>query len=350
MRTNKEQMTSLERLMAVLSLKEPDRVPVIPAVRDFAIRYAGYKLSECTFEAEKFIDAQIKCLNDFGYDGIMSWGSFPPLEEALGSKFAIFEDSPPALKEPFMKSKKDMEKLPRLDGRKSGKILVVLKGITELKRRIGPNIPLYAWVSSPFRCACMSRGLETLYMDIIDDPDFVKKLVEYFVEPSVEYATALTEAGADMIMVTNPVANKSCISKKHYQEFVFPFTRKMFSALKEKGIKIIYHICGDWSDRLDLVLEEGAHVLHVDKIDLSEAKKIMGEKVCLMGNIRSVETMVQGTPTKVEEESYECIRKAGKGGGYILSADCLLPFNTPPENVRAMVDAAKKWGNYPLDL
>jgi uroporphyrinogen decarboxylase len=45
----------------------------------------------------------------------------------------------------------------------------------------------------------------------------------------------------------------------------------------------------------------------------------------------------------------ECILKASPAGGYILSSSNSIHSGVKPENFLAMVEAAKKFGKYPID-
>jgi uroporphyrinogen decarboxylase len=58
--------------------------------------------------------------------------------------------------------------------------------------------------------------------------------------------------------------------------------------------------------------------------------------------------MVTGTPEDVEREALECLRIAAPGGGYILATDHSLHDDIPTDNIRAYIEAAKKYGRYPL--
>ncbi len=64
-----------------------------------------------------------------------------------------------------------------------------------------------------------------------------------------------------------------------------------------------------------------------------------------MGGLNTL-TLLQGKPEDVEREAKECIEKAAKGGGYILSSGDAIPRNSLPSNIKAMVTSAIKYGNY----
>jgi uroporphyrinogen-III decarboxylase len=62
-----------------------------------------------------------------------------------------------------------------------------------------------------------------------------------------------------------------------------------------------------------------------------------------MGNVPVVPTLLRGTPGEVERKAIECADRAGKGGRYILGADCTSPRDTPPENMAAIFRVAQEF-------
>ncbi len=193
----------------------------------------------------------------------------------------------------------------------------------------------------------MLRGNGELYRDFYRDPEFVKDIIESSYEPCLAYGKALVDAGADMIYITNPTASADCISREHYEEFVHTSTKRMHKALKAHGAEIvIFHPCGRWHDRLDLLVEEEADVLHFDKVSIESFKSGFSEKCVYMGNVNTVDTLLNGTVADVKNETLNCLEKGAGGGRYILSADCIVPRDTDPENLNAMANVIEQYGKY----
>jgi uroporphyrinogen-III decarboxylase len=104
------------------------------------------------------------------------------------------------------------------------------------------------------------------------------------------------------------------------------------------------HVCGDVTDRLESLALTGVDCLSLDQIvDLGFARKVLGENICLMGNIDPTQTILFEKPEKVEEECRRAILKAGANGSFILSSGCLVPASAPPQNIQAMVRAASRF-------
>jgi uroporphyrinogen decarboxylase len=93
--------------------------------------------------------------------------------------------------------------------------------------------------------------------------------------------------------------------------------------------------------------DTGTDAISVDeKVDLARAKSLVGDKVCIMGNISPGVTLLQKTPKDVEEECKIALEKAMAGGGFVLASGCIVPAAAPGENIAAMVEAVRKYGFY----
>ena len=79
------------------------------------------------------------------------------------------------------------------------------------------------------------------------------------------------------------------------------------------------------------------------KMDIGEVKAVMGHRVALMGNVPPLDVGVRGTPEEVIDSARGCLDKAAPGGGLILSFGGGVSPGTPPENVDALLRAAREW-------
>ncbi len=91
----------------------------------------------------------------------------------------------------------------------------------------------------------------------------------------------------------------------------------------------------------------GVKVVELDHlVNLTEAKQHIGNQVILMGNLDPAELLLSGTPKQVEAAAKACIESVGADGRYILSSGCEIPPQAPLNNIRAMVTAAQKYGQF----
>lgn len=133
-----------------------------------------------------------------------------------------------------------------------------------------------------------------------------------------------------------------------YKEWAYPYEKRFFDKINDYAKKydgaVILHICGNTTKVLDLMADTGAPILEIDyKVDLAEARSIVGNRSCLLGNIHPIQVLLRGTPELVAEESRKCIESAGKDSGFILGSGCEVAVDTPLENTKAMVKAAREY-------
>jgi uroporphyrinogen decarboxylase len=338
------ELTSLERMMMALEGGEPDRTPVFPLVRDWCLRQVGFKVSEAMVSAEKHVFSQFYCVREFGYDAVRDFYGTHAESEAMGSRLKIPDDGPPSVAEFVVKDyDEDLPKLRIPNPWRDGRLPMILEGVKRLRELCGDTIPVVVYIQAPFRHASMLRGSNEIMRDTYKRPDRVKDLLEIATASQIVYGIACVHAGADFIFLSDPTSSGDAISVKTWEEFGFPYTSRVVGAIKKTGVKVILHICGDTSDRLESLARTGVDCLSLDsKVDLGYARKLLGGGICLMGNIDPNQTLVFKKPAEVGEESREAIRKAGSNGGFILSSGCGVPAVTPPENIRAMVRAARE--------
>ena len=93
-------------------------------------------------------------------------------------------------------------------------------------------------------------------------------------------------------------------------------------------------------------IASGAQVLEVDH--LTEPRKIKDAargKTCLLGNL-DTHLLAWGKPDDVEAARRELIAVWQPDSGFILGPGCAMGTETPAENIHALVEAAKKYGQY----
>jgi len=222
-------------------------------------------------------------------------------------------------------------------------IIRQLNVVKNLRKYIGTEVPIYANVQCPFRSAAMLRGMDNFLRDLYKNPKKAHELLEKTTQMAFLYGKGLVECGSDILMPSNPLASGDVISRDHYQEFVFPYDKRMVDSLREADIYSILHICGDVSDRLDLIADTGYDGVSIDSmVDLAYAKREVGDRICLIGNVDVFQPLTEGTPQEVVKKAEECIEAAGAGGRFMLSAGCEVVADTPEENLIALIETSKR--------
>jgi uroporphyrinogen-III decarboxylase len=110
--------------------------------------------------------------------------------------------------------------------------------------------------------------------------------------------------------------------------------------VKNHGGKMLVHICGDTSDRLDSVLDIGSDIFSIDyQVNLKKAKQIIDDKVTLLGNL-SPSVLYNGNPAVVKRACRTCIKNT-VGERFILGAGCDIAPGTSIENIEVWKDTTR---------
>jgi uroporphyrinogen decarboxylase len=187
----------------------------------------------------------------------------------------------------------------------------------------------------------------------MDDPGKVKACLEALTEGAIALGRAQAAHGVDAILISSAFAGGGFISPDHYREFVLPFEKKVVEGIKRAtDVPVYTHTCGRIGDRLELMAETGTSGIDtldpppLGNVELADAKRRIGDRLFIKGNLDPVNVMLQGTPDQVFDEARRCIEAAASGGGYILSSACSIPPHAPPANILKLHEALEMYGWY----
>jgi uroporphyrinogen decarboxylase len=287
------------------------------------------------------------------------------LAEACGCEVEYLTESAPVSHGPAIKSLDDLDKLEVPDPYKTHPLNENLKATRIIVQEIGDKAFIMGRADQgPFSLASMILGMEEFLFQLAlaqqirsgrgqpgqADPDLDKKLhrlLAFSLEVTTRYAYAQMEQGAHMTSIGESLSGPDVCSPKIYREFEWGYARKMVDRLKADNILLAYHICGDATAIVPDMVETGAAILELDyKADLRKVKEAAQGRTTVLGPIDPSAVMVLGTPALVDEKCREAIEILAPGGGFILGPGCALPPKTPPANIHAMIEAAKKYGVY----
>jgi uroporphyrinogen decarboxylase len=197
-------------------------------------------------------------------------------------------------------------------------------------------------------------GLDAVIGAIYDYPDLMEELlaVEHrrVIETTKRYLDApftidfLMIGASGLLTLSNPAL---------YRKFSLPTIQAVTRLCRQAGMPTMLHACGKskylvetFAAETDLSCFNPLEKPPMGDIELSEAKRIAGTKLALMGNLHTTDVMLRGTADDVVRESKKAIDEAGKDGGFILSTGDQCGRDTPDENIFAMIRTAREYGRY----
>jgi MtaA/CmuA family methyltransferase len=322
-------------VLAHLEGRPVDRLPLMPITMMFACAQIGARYRDYCTDYRVLVEAQIRTAETFGFDYVNTMSD--PAREAAdcGAVVEYFDNQPVALVEDRAlladKTKLASLKIPDLLG--GGRMHNGIKGVALHKERVGKDKMIEGWIEGPVAEGADLRGINTLMLDFFDDPAFVRDLFAFVVEMELRFAGEQLKAGADVIGVGD--AAGSLVGPEIYNEYVWPYEKKLVDGIHALGGKVRLHICGNTRRILEGMGKLGCDIVDLDWLaPLSEARQKMGSQAMLLGNLNPVTVLRNGDPAGVTAAVAECHRQAG--ARFIVGAGCEVPRDTPPENLRAL--------------
>lgn len=202
-----------------------------------------------------------------------------------------------------------------------------------------------------FQFSTYLRGYQKFFIDLIENPEWVKKLLEKVLEWSVERAKEVSKRDIDFYYISDDYGTQTdlMISPEMWRDLVKPGLKKIVSIPRSRGIPVRLHSDGYVWKLIPDFIEIGVSILNpINPMDPAQVKQKYGDKLVLHGTLDVQHTMPHGTPEDVKNEVIERMRTCGRGGGFIIAPGHSLTPDVPLENILAFVDAIHKYGKYPI--
>jgi Uroporphyrinogen decarboxylase (URO-D) len=187
---------------------------------------------------------------------------------------------------------------------------------------------------------------------LLEEPEKLKEQAQARVDEALSRAERIKKWGtmdgfclcSDYCFNDNPF-----LSPEMFDEFVTPYLTQLIAGYREMGFYVIKHTDGNIMPILDSLVSAGPHALHsLDPqggVDLAELKQLVGDKVCLIGNVNCA-LLQTGSDEEVVEDVKRALRDGMPGGGYIFGTSNCIYTGMGLERYELMLDIWRKAGVY----
>lgn len=224
----------------------------------------------------------------------------------------------------------------------------VIDAVASIRKALDGAVPLIGFSGSPWTLATyMVEGqggtdFLTIKRMAYARPDLLHHLLDITAQAITLYLNAQIEAGAQAVMIFDSWGG--ALSHAAYQEFSLHYMAKIVAGLtREREGRRVPSIVftkggGLWLESQAAI---GADALGLDwTVDIAEARKRVGDKVALQGNLDPA--ILLATPEAVEKEVAAILAGYGKGSGHIFNLGHGITQHTPPEHAAAMIEAVHR--------
>ena len=159
----------------------------------------------------------------------------------------------------------------------------------------------------------MLYGVEDSIMETYEDPEWVEEVLAMLQRKKLQYADSLEGCPYDILELGGGSASTTVISPRIFEEFVAPWDEPVIRRLHERGQRVVYHTCGGMMPILEQLAAMGPDALETftpaamgGDADLAEAKRRIGDKVCMIGGFDQGHHFVGCTPEETRKQVRRC--------------------------------------------
>lgn len=343
-------MKPLERVLAVLRLEEPDRVP------HFEWEHHSRTVHALTGGGDYFdlieqldIDAVMVApqyrFEEIGGDLIRDeWGAVRRCSEEGG---AIVVDD-----RAIIKTSDDLEQWEPPDPDDPFRYRTIQTAV----ERFGGERAIFLQIRDVWSPPRDYLGYVQLFIQLIDNPALVEDIVQKCVTHYIRIIERSAEMGINVVMSGDDIADNKgpMLSPEMWERIFIPHFQELVDAIHAAGLYYWKHSDGNMYDLLDSIVDAGAD--GIDPVDplggmeLRVVKDRYGQRTAIKGNVDQTDLLTNGSSDEIVEAVKRCIQDAGPNGGYVCSTSNMIHSGIDPERYLVMVNAIRKYGHYPLDM
>ncbi len=219
---------------------------------------------------------------------------------------------------------------------------------------VGDAMIVFPSILGPFETTWQVFGFNTFVRLLYQKPAFLEQVFKDRGDFIVAVAENMMNLGAEGIFILDDLGHKTgpLLSPTLFRRHIVPQLKRLTAKVHSYNGKVILHSDGNLYPILEDIINARIDALNPWEpsafMDIFKAKADYGDKLTLIGNV-PVELLSHGTAPEVEEYVKKLIRICAPGGGYIFSA-ANLTYSVTLTNYDRMIESAKRYGIYPINL
>jgi MtaA/CmuA family methyltransferase len=339
-------MNGYERITAALKGEKPDKVPVMLHNFLMAAREHGVTMEQYRNSPEVIAETFIAAIDKYKYDGILVDIDTVTLAGAVGVHVDFPVNDAARSHDGNIVDLEDVFKLKPAKVGDYKYIQVWLEAVRLLKDYFKNEIYIRGNCDqAPFSLASMMRGAQPWMLDLMmGTEEQISFLLEYCTDATSQFIKLMSQTGCDMVSNGDSPAGPEMISAEMYAQYAMPYSKRIVEVAHREGLAYALHICGNTDVILEHMKMTGADAFELDyKTDISKIYNLFHNSSTFIGNIDPSGVLALGTVDEVRNKTLELLNFYKNSNRFILNAGCAIPPTTPPENLKIMIETARKF-------
>lgn len=339
-------MNGHQRITAALRGETTDTTPIMLHNFMMAAKEYGVTMEQYRNDPKIISKALIASVEKYKFDGVLVDIDTVTLAGAVGVPVDFPVNEPARTYQGNLNDIADVKLLKPANIENYKYIQVWLEAVRLLKEHFKDEIYIRGNCDqAPFSLASMMRGTQNWMLDLmIAEEKQIVELLEYCTEASSQFIKLMSQTGCDMVSNGDSPAGPEMISPDMYEKYALPYEKRIIDVAHTAGIPYTLHICGNTEVILEKMLKTGADAFELDyKSDTQKVFDLYHNKATLIGNIDPSGILALGTVDDVKHKTQELLNIYSASNRFILNAGCAIPAETPPENLKAMIEVARNF-------
>lgn len=335
-------MNSLERIRAIIEFQPTDRPAVAPEVIAVTATAAGAPVRDYVRSGAVIAECQAALQRRIDSDVVFAVADLCVEAEALGCPVEFPDDNYPSVTAPVLAPPYRMDRLAIPDPRRDGRMPEALRAVRLLKEIYGGRVPVVANAIGPITLASRIMDVEKMLYMIVDEPERFRDILSFCLRVSTAFAEEQARAGADGIMVFDPMASATVLPPKVFRQFEAEPVRALFAAVRAIKPDIItwYSVAGPAQTNPALMTVVAADITTVDYLAPIETAMRYAASTVINGNLMPA-LFLEGEERAIYSQARALLAATREKERFILGSGCEIPLNSPVENIAALGRAAR---------
>ena len=290
-------------------------------------------------------EVTLQPIDRYGLDAAILFSDILTVPDAMGLGLRFVENEGPKFERPL----RDEVAVQRLEVPDMAKLQYVFDAVTQIRKSLNGRVPLIGFAGSPYTIGCYmveggsSSDFRTIKTMMYTRPDLLHHILSVNAHATALYLNAQIDAGAQAVMIFDTWGGS--LSHSAYKEFSLTYMRQVIAALKPNAdgaavpVIVFTKGGGQW---LEAMADIGANALGLDwTTNLAEAKKRVGAKVALQGNIDP--SIFFGSEALIRQSARSVLDEYGTDAGHVFNLGHGISQFANPDSVKFLVDEVHQY-------
>ncbi len=218
-----------------------------------------------------------------------------------------------------------------------------------LERNLQPNMGCYELTAHIFEILSFLLGYETLCYFVVDEPALVDAILEKVGTFYLDFTKALADfSRVAVIWGSDDLGFRSgtLMSPDFLRRKILPWHKQCAEIARSRGKPYLLHSCGRLGEIMDDLIDDvgitGKHSFEDSIQPVTEAKKIYGDKIALLGGV-DMDFLCRAEASDIRQRVRDTLDVCMQGGGYCLGTGNTAANYIPLENFLAMIDEGRRY-------